>query len=226
MKPDGLPAPLERPTQTFSGRSLEVLREMVLNGTLKAGERLNEVELATALGISRGPLREAIQRLRSEGLLTAVSHRGTYVRTFTADELSEIYEVRIALETHAVRLAAASCSREDIEELRSLLEETEHVLTAGGDRAYPRDLDFHERIVALADNQALLDAATEVHRQVDLARSRSAHEPGRARDAFVEHKEILEHVTAGRAERAAKTMTRHLRSSLSNALHIFEGNEP
>lgn len=225
MNDDGMPAPLERPTQTFSGRSVEVLREMVLTGRIKAGERLNEVELAAALGISRGPLREAIQRLRSEGLLVSVTHRGTYVRTFTADELREIYEVRIALETHAVRLAATSCSREDIEELASLLDETGQVLAAREDRAYPRELDFHERIVALADNQALLDAATEVHRQVDLARSRSAHEPQRARKAYEEHKEVLEHLATGRPERAARTMTRHLRSSLENALHILESTD-
>lgn len=222
MKTDGLPLPLDRPTQTFSGRSFEVLREMVLAGRIKPGERLNEVELAAALGISRGPLREAIQRLRSEGLLTAVSGRGTYVRTFTRDELREIYEVRIALETHAVRLATESCRREDINELTALLDETENVLRGAADRPYPRDLDFHERIVALAGNQALLDAATEVHRQVELARSRSAQEPDRARAAFAEHREIVGHIAAGRAEKAASTLTRHLRSSLGNALYIFE----
>src|SRR6266849_3470977 len=93
---DRLPLPLERPEQTFSGRAVNVLREMVLSGRLRAGERLNEVELANALRISRGPLREAIQRLRSEGLLTAVSGRGAFVRSFSDDELRELYEVRIA----------------------------------------------------------------------------------------------------------------------------------
>lgn len=222
VRKDGLPEPLERPTATFSDRSLRVLREMVLAGRLKAGERLNEVELAAALGISRGPLREAIQQLRGEGLLRTVTNRGTYVRTFSADELSEIYEVRIALETHAVRLAARNCSGQDIEELRSLLTDAEDVLAGEEGRAYPRDLDFHRRIVALPNNQALIDAATEVHRQVDLARSRSAHDPDRARNALEEHKSILDQLDRGRAEGAAKALAKHLRSSLDNALRVLE----
>ena len=220
MELSSLPQPLERATQTFSGRTVEVLRDMVVSGQLRAGERLNEVELANALGISRGPLREAIQRLRSEGLLTTVPNRGAYVRTFNSQQLRELYEVRIALETHAVRLAAKYASPESMSELRQMLEQTEHALTVGG--SYPRDLDFHQSFVALANNQALLDAATEVHRQIEMARLRSAHEPARARLAFAEHQVIVDHLAAGRGEGAAKALAKHLRSSLENALLIFD----
>jgi DNA-binding GntR family transcriptional regulator len=109
---------------TYAGRSLEVLRTMILDGTLAPGERLNEVHLSQALGISRGPLREAIQRLASEGLVEAVTHRGVYVRSFSARELSDFYELRIALETHAVRLAARYSPQDRIDELGQMLDET------------------------------------------------------------------------------------------------------
>ena len=214
-----LPAPLERPVHTFSGRTVEVLRDLVLNGNLHAGERINEVELSTALGISRGPLREAIQHLRSEGLLTTVSHRGAFVRTFSAQELSQLYEVRIALESHALRLVGTSATPEAIAELGQMLTETNQVI--GVENTYPRDLDFHRRIVMLTANDALVDAVLEVHRKLHLARSRSGHQSLRARRALAEHREVLEHLAAGRAERAAQVLTSHLRSSLQSALHVL-----
>jgi DNA-binding GntR family transcriptional regulator len=220
MDTERLPAPLVREVQTFSGRTVEVLRDLVVTGRLRPGERLNEVELANALGISRGPLREAIQRLRSEGLLTTIANRGAYVRTFTPQQLRDLYEVRIALETHAVRLAAEVAADERLAELRELLDATDTALKVGG--PYPRDLDFHQMFVGLADCQALYDAAVEVHRQIEVARSRSANEPSRARIALVEHREIFDHLEAGRGVHAANALDRHLRSSLSNALSVLE----
>ena len=219
---DRLPSALERPSHTFSSRAVDVLRGMVLHGQLASGERLNEVELAGALGISRGPLREAIQRLISEGLLTAVSGRGAFVRTFTPESLGDLYEVRIALEVHAVRLAAGAASRSGIATLRSMLDETGEAVTGGS--SYPETLDFHERLVALSGNAALRDAATEVHRQVSLARSRSGQISERAREALHEHRAVLDEVERGDADKAADLMTSHLRSSLRNALEVLNSD--
>ena len=220
--PDYLPAPLERPADTFSVRAVAVLREMVLTGKLRAGQRLNEVELANALGISRGSLREAIQRLRSEGLLTTVSHRGAFVRSFSDDELRQLYQVRIALETHAVRLAVGDGDADGIRGLRKLLVATKAAMTAGP--AYPRELDFHRQLVALTGNQALIDMTTDVHRKIDLARSRSAYLAARARDAFAEHEEIVDHMEQGQAETAAQVLTSHLLSSLHSALGVLDAD--
>src|SRR5262245_8309178 len=123
-----LPDALERSGMTVADRSRAVLREMVLDGRLAPGQRLNEVELAAALGISRGPLREAIQRLASEGLLTTISHHGAYVRKIDGAELRELYEFRVAVETHAVRLAATRVSQADLDGLRLMLDRTAEIL--------------------------------------------------------------------------------------------------
>lgn len=223
MENDRLPSALERPSHTFSSRAVDVLRTMVLRGQLASGERLNEVELAGALGISRGPLREAIQRLISEGLLTAVSGRGAFVRTFTPESLGDLYEVRIALEVHAVRLAARSAGEADIRALRALLDRTGEAVTGGS--SYPESLDFHERLVALSGNPALRDAATEVHRQVSLARSRSGQVSGRAREALDEHRAVLDRIASGDADQAAALMADHLRASLRNALEVLRADD-
>ncbi|HEU0103445.1 MAG TPA: GntR family transcriptional regulator [Mycobacteriales bacterium] len=213
-----LPQPLERATQTFSGRTVEVLRDLVTSGRLQPGERLNEVELATALGISRGPLREAIQRLRSEGLVETVPNRGAYVRVLTSDELRELYEVRVALETHATRLAAKRPDPVRLAELRALVADTGPGPVGGA----ARGRDFHHQLVALAGNVALLDAATEVRHQIDLVRQRSEHDPARAQVALEEHDTIVDQLNRGRGEAAAKALTKHLRGSLEYAVTLLD----
>jgi DNA-binding GntR family transcriptional regulator len=215
------PAPLARVSNTFAGRSLEVLRGMILDGELLPGERLNEVELARALGISRGPLREAIQRLTSDGLVVAVSHRGAYVRSFDAEELGELYEVRIALETHAVRLAARRADGGDLEDLREMLQVTEAVLESESASAYPTELDFHQRVVALAGNSMLLAATVDVHHKIQLARARSGRQPVRARRAFEEHRDVLAALRDGDEDHAAALMTAHLEHSLQSGLALL-----
>lgn len=220
------PPPLERRTDTYADRSLEVLRGMVLDGTLLPGQRLNEVGLSRALGISRGPLREAIQRLASDGLLNVVAHRGAYVRTFDAQELKDLYELRIALETHAVRLAVRRADTEDLRDLDELLRATEELLISDADTAYPSELDFHRRVVALADNQPLQRAFEDANNQIQLARSRSARQPRRARDACSEHREVLRALAAGDGDQSARLLTEHLDHSLHNALSLFENDVP
>lgn len=225
MRPGSPPEPLDRSAMTVAGRSAEVLRQMVLDGRLEPGQRLNEVELAAALRISRGPLREAIQRLASEGLFTTVSHRGAYVRAFDAREISELYEFRIAVESHAVRLAARLANAAGIDDLRSLLDKTGDILRSDNSVSYPQDLDFHLRLVALSANRRLVDASIEINQQLQLARSRSALQPARAREAYEEHEAVLASLAAGDGEQAAALLEAHLRESMTSAVQLL-GNPP
>jgi DNA-binding GntR family transcriptional regulator len=215
-RPGGL-GPLPRDA-TYSARTESLLRNMVLDGELAPGERLNEVALANTLGISRGPLREAVRRLASEGLLTLVSHRGAFVRTFSRDEIVELYEVRAALELHAVRLVCQRAGDEDIAELQTMLSETKSRMGRDRNRAYPQELDFHLRLVLLAGNQALMDAALGSHHQISLARSISAKQPLRARAAVVEHQELVEAMQARDVHTATDLMDRHIGHSRDSAL--------
>lgn len=215
---------------TFSQRTESVLRDMILDGALKPGERLNEVTLAASLGISRGPLREAIQRLASEGLLTVVSHRGAFVRTFERAEVAELYELRSALELHAVRLLCQRASDDDLADLAALLDETENRISGTADPAYPQELDFHLRLVMLVGNQALLTATLEVQRQISLARTMSAKRPTRARAAVVEHADILDALRARDQEQATRLMADHIQHSMESAISVlglpFDDEEP
>src|SRR5207244_781821 len=118
-------AALSRPARlenlTLWQRVYDHLREEILAGRLKPGAELAEVALSEQLGVSRGPLREAIGRLASEGLVTVRPRRGAVVRSLSKEEFLELYQVREALEMMAVRLAVPKLAAGDIAELEQLI---------------------------------------------------------------------------------------------------------
>ncbi len=197
------------------------IREMILAGELSPQSRLNEVTIAEELGISRGPLREAIQRLASEGLLEIVPHKGAFVAAVEESQLRQLYELRIALETFSLRKVCATVPRAGRRAILQTLEDTERALKGAG--AYPPDIDFHKALVAAADNEALDQALREVNAKILIARRRSGREPSRAREAYQEHVEIAEALVAGQSARAAKLLEAHLWRSFENAVTLLLG---
>lgn len=208
---------------TFAGLAEDQLRALVLGGQLAPGEHLNEVALADRLGISRGPLREAIQRLASEGLLAVTPHKGAYVRALNESELQDLYELRIAIETYAIRLGVERATTPQLEQLADTLAETGRALSTDEQGHYPSGLDVHLQLVGLAQNQVLLQAMHDTEAKLHLARARSAYDPDRARAAYEEHEAIVQHVKDRKAEAAARILEKHLLLSLRNALRWISG---
>jgi DNA-binding GntR family transcriptional regulator len=195
--------------------SANLLRQLILEGTLKPGERLNEAQLAKRFEISRGPLREAFQRLAAEGLVHIVSHRGAYVSTFTAQDLSNLYEARSILETSLCRFAAERRSSADLIAIGELLEQTERKLAQ--EHYYPIEYDFHMRISAMAHNDVMSRQLGEILAQLRIARVYNAHLSERVGVAYEEHVAIFASIEAAQSDEAARLMSAHLLSSYGNA---------
>jgi DNA-binding GntR family transcriptional regulator len=219
------PRPLIRP-DSFTQQTLQAVRELILGGHFRPGDRINEAELAAALGVSRGPLREALQQLASEGLVHRIPHRGTFIPEFGAAETVELYELREALEVMAARLAAERATTDELAELGRILDATGELLQASPDAHYPPDLDFHERIVAIAGNRQLQARYHEVHRLLRVARSSSAFRTERAHRAYGEHLEILRALETHDPDVADRAMRAHLRTGLAHVRHLFQLDQP
>jgi DNA-binding GntR family transcriptional regulator len=145
--------------RTLRGQAYDILKRQLLSGELAPGERVNEVVMAARLGISRGPLREAIRNLEQEGLLMAAPHRGTFVRRLSQEEAAELQEVRLALET----AAACRLARHWTAQTHALLEERldrlrglDHDNSTLAERM-SADLGFHEAICEASGNETLLE---------------------------------------------------------------------
>ncbi len=149
---------------------LRQLRNAILEGAIKPGDRLNESEIARQMGISRGPVREAILALEQEGLVTTVHWRGSYVTELEAHSFRELVELRILLETHAAKQAARRCRLEALAELERAVAEMRAAHAAGDlEDVIDRDLDFHHAICRAAGNSLLLKAWEQLSGRLRLA---------------------------------------------------------
>lgn len=207
-------------------QAADALRELIVRGDLAAGDRVNEVEVSSSLGISRGPLREALQRLVAEGLIEFRPNRGAFVRSFTLDTVKQLYEVREAIESKAAMLAAQRASEAEIRQLNALLTETDTVLGANPATAYPATLDLHQLVLELSGNEYLHRCGTDLQLQVRLARLTSGRSPQRARQALAEHGVIIEAIAARDPHAAGAAMTAHLSESLVNLVRMSSDTKP
>ena len=197
------------------------LVQAITSGEFSPGERLSEAELARQLGISRGPLREALGRL--EGRLVVRTPRiGVRVIDFDRDALEQLFLVREALEGMSARLAAERMTTAQLDELGDLLDRhaSQPELAAG--KVYIQgsgDEDFHFAVVRGGNNprleHLLLD---EVYYQLRIQRLKSSTRPGRAQAALAEHREILEALQSRNPDRAEEAMRRHIRNARFSAV--------
>jgi DNA-binding GntR family transcriptional regulator len=132
---------------TLRNQIVDTLREAILSGEIRPGARLSERLIAEELGVSRPPLREAIRQLESEGLLVSVARRGSFVRTFSGEEVREIYATRYALEAAAAEFVAESGTDECINELQLRLVDMEKRTSEGVERTIDADILFHRALV-------------------------------------------------------------------------------
>ncbi|HEV6954769.1 MAG TPA: GntR family transcriptional regulator [Promicromonospora sp.] len=192
----------------------ESLRAMVMAGDIPADERVAESQLAARLGVSRTPVREALQRLEGDGLVRAQG-RGVRLRTLGTDELAHLYAARAGLEGWAAaeaarRVASGEVAPALLAGLEELAEET-HRLTLSGDlaRAVDANRTFHEAVAALADNPVVSSTLAQWWDQVVISTRRSLHAPERPQVVHDEHGAILRAVRSGDAAAARAAVETH-----------------
>jgi DNA-binding GntR family transcriptional regulator len=203
------------------------LVQVITSGAYSPGQRLSESGLARQLGISRGPLREALGRLEGR-LVTRTPRIGIRVVDFRPAEVSELFIVREALEGMAARLAAEHMTTIELDGLQHLLEEHGRHQDISTGQAYHQgvgDDDFHFAIIKGARceqlERLLLDG---LYYQLRLHRLRASTQPGRAKEAFGEHREILAALMGRNPDAAEGCMRRHIRNARLNALSSIQGN--
>jgi len=186
----------------------EALVEMIVTRALKPGQHLVEGELADQLGVSRQPVREALQRLQVEGWVELRPAHGAFVHEPTSEEVDHLLAVRVVLEAESARLAAVAPSPSDIKELRRILRAGRAALADGDMEAVvAANSEFHGVITRMSGNTVLAEMVGLVERRVrwyyqPLARTRGA-------DAWREHTEMVEAIAAGNQTKAQSLMRNH-----------------
>jgi len=202
-------APLEN--RTLWERVHEFLRDEIMADRLPPGTELQEVALAEALGVSRGPVREALGRLSAEGLVSIRPRNGAVVRSLSKEEFVEAYQVREALETFALRLAVPRLTSEDHQTLERLIDRMRDQAAAEDVAAFfQTNAAFHEALVEGSGNRKLYEIHRQLARQLGRYRMRSLALRGNLQRSITEHRELLSAIRAGESDRAVELLSEHI----------------
>lgn len=205
-----------------------VIRQRILDGTYRPGARLPVDQMAQQLGVSQTPVKGAIARLVTEGLVTSQPRRGTFVAEITGRGISESFSIRVALEELAAETLLDHLTDQDLASFSALVTRIEHASEV--DEHFLRNMEFHERLVGLSHNQRLAEIYRQLnaHVQMALIHSRSESWQRRVPDETAEHLAILEAMTRQDVVALKSAIHAHLgraRISLLGQLQPH-GNEP
>lgn len=202
------------------------LRQAILRGELKPGERLMEIQLANKLGVSRTPIREAIRKLELEGLVLMIPRRGAEVAQITEKSLRDVLEVRRALEELAVQLACLRMTPEGVTKLKYAATEFENVL---GDEditvVAEADVAFHDVIYLATDNERLISLLNNFREQMYRYRVEYLKKKEFHKKLLKEHQEIIRAIENGEAELATKITSEHIENQVEVVSDTLRKNE-
>jgi DNA-binding GntR family transcriptional regulator len=200
------------------------LKEGILDGSLSPGTRLVEAQIADQMGISRSPVREALQFLEVDGLIDAQSQRGTFVKRLSAREVWEIYTARQVIEGYVAALAARRATPADVERLEAALQE---VLRLAQEEDYAAtvkaDFEVHRLIWEVSGHQLLCDILSRLEVQIRMFISVQAPLFDHLYDSVEDHQDIIQAIAAGDAAAARETIEQHLLQAGRLAVGQLEG---
>jgi DNA-binding GntR family transcriptional regulator len=198
-------------SRSASAAASEVIREAIIDGRLAPGHRLKEEKLARELGMSRTPVREALLLLQSEGLVESIPRRGATVRSYAADDLDDMYQLRAVLEGYAARRAATRISRDDIARLEESCARFDRLRAEDGLRDLVKEnLLFHNVILDAAGSDRLVPLVRKVIELPLVYRSFYWYSPEQKLISQHYHRQLTRALVAGDAKRAEMIMTEHV----------------
>jgi DNA-binding GntR family transcriptional regulator len=199
----------------------EQLKQMAVLYTIRPGERVNELELAERFDVSRTPLREALNRLVAESLLSFVPNRGFFVRRLERQDVFDLYELRRSLESAAVMLAAERADVKGIRALRKFWKDVLRVkVKVPAEELVAKDEEFHMRLVALSGNNEMVRALYGINARIHFVRWVDLEQRGH--DAFAEHLDLLDALESRDVMRCRALVETHITWRMEEITKVVE----
>lgn len=211
---------IEYKPKSLADQVYERLEEHILNGDYKPGDILTEKQLASELGVSRTPIREAISRLTYDNLLIDTSV-GSEVRGINEDDVKDLYEVKKKLEVIAAKRAAKNISDEDLEKMKDIVDQ--QIYYAGkedSEKVRNLDTDFHDLIYSSSGSVTFEQILSGVHRKLKKYRRNSLKSKKRIKESVSEHEEIYKALKDRNVKDVEKLMARHLDNACKSVLAL------
>ena len=195
------------------------IERAILAGDYPPGGKLNEAALALALGVSRGPVREAFRSLEEAGLLRTEKNRGVFVRAIPLDEVAEIYDLRAVMEQWAARLLAETVTAAQLQELQTAVTQMDAAVQAQDLGQYHAlNIQFHDRLIEMSGNKKLGMMYKKLTRELSLFRRMNLSENNALPASASDHHHIVEAIATRQPDIAAKALFDHVRLSKERTL--------
>nr|MBP8672922.1 GntR family transcriptional regulator [Synergistales bacterium] len=194
--------------------AFEKIKEAIIKGHFKPGEKLVEQTLAQEMGVSRTPVREAIRRLEAEGFVVSIPRKGVVVSRADKEEIVQLYSIRAELEGLAARWAIENADEDDIRKLDEAISRMEETAASGDlDGVVQSNALFHDAIAQASKSRILCTLLKTLQDNIQRFRFQSLHLPGRPEAALAEHKEIVAAIKEKKTEEADRLLKEHLQNA-------------
>lgn len=201
----------------------ESIRGAIISGELKPGERLMEVQLAGKLGVSRTPVREAIRKLELEGLVVMAVRKGAYVADLSIKEITDVLELREALEGLAAGLAADRITEAEIIELQTIAIDFDKALLSDNmEQMVIKDVEFHDKIFKATRNERLVQLTNNLREQVQRFREMHIYNYNKSKELSTEHYAISNAIAKRDVDQAEKMAKKHIENAESYIMKMVE----
>jgi DNA-binding GntR family transcriptional regulator len=200
-------------SEALRDQILDAIERALVSGMIRPGDRVNEANIARQAGISRGPVREAIQHLVAEDILVKVPHRGTFVAQWTLNDVSETYGLRALLESYAARLAKERMTQEDFTELEAIVDEM-FDCAQRGDSPGLTELDsrFHHRLYDISSHKLLKRKLDELWRRISMLVHFDAETSPDLIEYAQNHRMLLDAIGSGDGGKIEEVFREHILS--------------
>lgn len=209
---------MEHKTVSLADQVFERLENAILSGVYPRGEVLTELKLVNELGVSRTPIREAVQKLEQEHIVE-VTQKGILVLGVTQQDLADIYTIRLRLEGLTAAGAAAHITPEQLRELKETVDLQEYYVSRRDvEHIREQDSRFHELIYSFSGSSVLYYTLLPLHKRIQKYRKTSLEDDKRAVQSLQEHKQVYAAIAAGDAAQAERAMVEHATNAMRKCL--------
>jgi DNA-binding GntR family transcriptional regulator len=201
----------------------QAIEDTILSGGLAAGEKLNEVELATRIGVSRGTIREALRSLASQGVIEIIANRGAFVRRLKLSDVLESYDVRAELFAYAARTVTNRLTPQMREQLNQVVAAMQHAVDEEDSHSYHHEnLRFHELLFEMSNNRKASEIYHSLVREIAIYRANMIYNRAVTLKSQEEHKQLLEAIFAGDEDRAGRLARDHIMGGKTRFVNYFK----
>ena len=204
---------------TLKDKIYELLKDSVIRHRFQPGERLLDQEIADNLGVSRTPVREALNRLGAEGLVSIIPRRGVFVTDLSTKDIQDLYQVREVLEVLAIQLAVPLLTDEDFAQLEQISDAFKAALDRDDHMTcFELDREFHDKLAELSGNAKLKEVNEQLGGSIQISRWQHCQDGSRHRVSFEEHEAIMDALARRDADLASSLIRDHIRGVKSDLL--------